>query len=305
MICHVHPGTNMGTTYFGYTWWDNEADGEAMYPHKQHNPSEEEKYETALRNPEGAAARGLWSDTNFLEKTGSPEFNSKLQQSQFADFHSHGWIFRAVYKRDRQGNLLDADNKIVARRRSPEIQQSRPPRGYPPGKRNALRRLPFRAGRPRQRQALRRARPAATAGGGRSGSATAPGCRCVGTAVPSSGWAGTHLQPASRPAVWRCTPGWRRWSAISRRPTWVGAATDAERVVVAAAALRDLAQMWWTALCAPGGAGAPTTWAAFRDAITKQYQPQSPERWAMQQLHELCDGTSWRYSNLPSCSIPV
>jgi hypothetical protein len=68
----------------------------------------------------------------------------------------------------------------------------------------------------------------------------------------------------------------------------VGAATDAERVVVAAAALRDLAQMWWTALCAPGGAGAPTTWAAFRDAITKQYQPQSPERWAMQQLHELC-----------------
>jgi hypothetical protein len=114
MICHVHPGTNMETTYFGYTWWDNEADGEAMYPHEQHNPSEEEKYETALRNPEGAAARGLWSSTDFLEKTGSPEFNSKLQQSQFADFHSHGWIFRAVYKRDRQGDLLDAENKIVA-----------------------------------------------------------------------------------------------------------------------------------------------------------------------------------------------
>ena len=114
MICHVHPGTNMETTYFGYTWWDNEADGEAMYPHEQHNPSEEEKYQVALRNPEGAAARGLWADPKFLERTGSPEFNSKLQQSQFADFHSHGWIFRAVYKRDRQGNLLDAENKIVA-----------------------------------------------------------------------------------------------------------------------------------------------------------------------------------------------
>jgi hypothetical protein len=114
MICHVHPGTNMETTYFGYTWWDNEADGEAMYPHEQHNPSEEEKYQVSLRNPEGAAARGLWSDSKFLEKTGSPEFNSKLQQSQFADFHSHGWIFRAVYKRDRQGNLLDSENKIVA-----------------------------------------------------------------------------------------------------------------------------------------------------------------------------------------------
>jgi hypothetical protein len=114
MICHVHPGTNMETTYFGYTWWDNEADGESMYPRDQHNPTEEEKYQVSLRNPEGAAARGLWSDPKFLEKLGSPEFNSKLQQSQFADFHSHGWVFRAVYKRDRQGNLLDRGNKIVA-----------------------------------------------------------------------------------------------------------------------------------------------------------------------------------------------
>ena len=114
MVCHVHPGTNMETTYFGYTWWDNEGDAERMYPAQQHNPTEEERYEVALRNPEGAAPRGLWTDTNFLEKTGSPEFNRELHQSQFADFHSHGWIFRAVYKRDRQGNLLDAENKIVS-----------------------------------------------------------------------------------------------------------------------------------------------------------------------------------------------
>jgi hypothetical protein len=114
MICHVHPGTNMETTYFGYTWWDNEADGESMYPREQHNPSEEEKYQVSLRNPEGAAARGLWSDPKFLEKLGSPEFNGKLQQSQFADFHSHGWVFRAVYRRDRQGNLLDGENRTVA-----------------------------------------------------------------------------------------------------------------------------------------------------------------------------------------------
>src|SRR5580693_8121688 len=26
MVCHIHPGTNMVATYFGYTWWDNEAD---------------------------------------------------------------------------------------------------------------------------------------------------------------------------------------------------------------------------------------------------------------------------------------
>jgi hypothetical protein len=113
MICHVHPGTNMETTYFGYTWWDNEADAKEMYPSEQHNPTEEERYQVALRNPEGAAARGLWADPKFLEKVGSPEFNSQLKQSQFADFHSHGWIFRAVYKRDRKGNLLDAENKVV------------------------------------------------------------------------------------------------------------------------------------------------------------------------------------------------
>jgi hypothetical protein len=114
MICHVHPGTNMETTYFGYTWWDNEADGEFMYPQKQRNPTEEQKYEVAVRNPEGAAAKGLWSDPKFLEHVGDADFNKQLKQTQFADFHSHGWIFRAVYKRDRKGNLLDSENKIVA-----------------------------------------------------------------------------------------------------------------------------------------------------------------------------------------------
>lgn len=114
MVCHVHPGTNMVTTYFGYTWWDNEADGNFMYPPNQRHPSEEDKFQVAQRNPEGAAVRGLWSDSKFLEQVGSPEFNKQLKQTQFADFHSHGWIFRAVFKRDRQGNLLDGDNKIVA-----------------------------------------------------------------------------------------------------------------------------------------------------------------------------------------------
>jgi hypothetical protein len=114
MVCHVHPGTNMETTYFGYTWWDNEADGELMYPAQQHNPTADERVQVAQRNPEGAAPRGLWSDPKFLEQLGSSKFNAQLKQSQFADFHSHGWVFRAVYKRDRQGNLLDANNKTVS-----------------------------------------------------------------------------------------------------------------------------------------------------------------------------------------------
>ncbi|MBV9341262.1 MAG: hypothetical protein JO159_10295, partial [Acidobacteria bacterium] len=113
MVCHMHPGTNMVTTYFGYTWWDNEEDGSLMYPSKQRHPSADDRYRVQQRNPEAAAVRGLWSDPQFLEKTGSAEFNAKLTQTQFADFHSHGWLFRAVYQRDRQGNLLDKDGQII------------------------------------------------------------------------------------------------------------------------------------------------------------------------------------------------
>ena len=42
------------------------------------------------------------------------ELNPKLTRTQFADFHGHGWVFRAVFKKDRKGNLLDGENKVVA-----------------------------------------------------------------------------------------------------------------------------------------------------------------------------------------------
>src|SRR6185295_19423889 len=32
---------------------------------------------------------------------------------QFADFHGHGWLFRAVFKRDRKGNLIDSQGNPV------------------------------------------------------------------------------------------------------------------------------------------------------------------------------------------------
>jgi hypothetical protein len=114
MICHIHPGTNMVTTYFGLTWWDNEIDGDKMYPKEQRNPTEEQRYQSLERNPEAAAVRGLWSDEKFLENVGSPEFNKQLKTAQFADFHGHGWIFRAVFNHDRKGNWLDKDGKQIA-----------------------------------------------------------------------------------------------------------------------------------------------------------------------------------------------
>jgi hypothetical protein len=114
MVCHVHPGTNMVTTYFGYTWWDNEIDGDkGMYPAKQRNPSAAEQQRVQTRNPERTAVRGNWADVSFLEQLGTKDFNQKLANTQFADFHSHGWVFRAVYKHDRKGNLLDAEGNTV------------------------------------------------------------------------------------------------------------------------------------------------------------------------------------------------
>ena len=114
MTCHMHPGTNMVATYLGMTWWDNESDGDKLYPKQQHEPSQDEEREKLDRNPEGASLRGLWSGLDFLSATGTSEFNSQLQNTQFGDFHSHGWLFRKVFKRDRKGNLLDAQNNLVA-----------------------------------------------------------------------------------------------------------------------------------------------------------------------------------------------
>ena len=108
----------MVASYLGFTWWDNETDGNLMYPEKQHNPTEEERFRAFISNPEGAAARGKWSDPEFLEQTGTSEFNAKLKQSRFADFHSHGWVFRAVFKRDRKGNLLDSEDKVLPEKTS-------------------------------------------------------------------------------------------------------------------------------------------------------------------------------------------
>ena len=114
IVCHIHPGTNMVATYLGYTWWDNEIDGDKMYPKEQRHPNPKEQQKIQMRNPERTAIRGNWSDLSFLEKTGTPEFNKELKNTQFADFHSHGWIFRAVFKHDHKGNLLDAEDKQVS-----------------------------------------------------------------------------------------------------------------------------------------------------------------------------------------------
>jgi hypothetical protein len=111
MNCHMHQGNLFVNPYLGYTWWDQETDGEFMYPKKQHDPTDTDLVRSTVINPEAAATRGLWGDKNFLEHVA--ELNPELKHTQFADYHGHGWVFRAIFKHDRKGNLLDLDdNKI-------------------------------------------------------------------------------------------------------------------------------------------------------------------------------------------------
>ena len=111
MNCHMHQGNLFVNPYLGYTWWDQETDGEFMYPDMQHNPTDAELVRFTMFNPEAAAARGLWSDKHFLDRVA--ELNPELKHTQFADYHGHGWVFRAIFKHDHKGNLLDLDdNKI-------------------------------------------------------------------------------------------------------------------------------------------------------------------------------------------------
>ena len=111
MNCHMHQGNLFVNPYLGYTWWDQETDGEFMYPKEQRDTTEDELVRATQVNPEAAAARGLWGDREFVERVS--ELNSQLKHTQFADYHGHGWVFRAVFKHDRKGNLLDIDDKLI------------------------------------------------------------------------------------------------------------------------------------------------------------------------------------------------
>lgn len=112
MNCHMHQGNLFVNPFLGYTWWDQESDGELMYPAKQRNPTEAEWLASMQHNPEAAAAKGLWGDPDFLER--SAELNPRMRQTQFADYHGHGWMFRAVFKKDRKGSLRTLDDETIS-----------------------------------------------------------------------------------------------------------------------------------------------------------------------------------------------
>ena len=132
MNCHMHQPNIFLNTYLGYTMWDYESDAPFLWPgpenkapkpswmsdkdyqekfKKQRYPTAAEVRKTNERNPEAAAARGLWSDVEMLRHV--YDLNPALKDTQFADYHGHGWNFRAILKRDREGNLLDAEGNVA------------------------------------------------------------------------------------------------------------------------------------------------------------------------------------------------
>ncbi|WP_425456236.1 hypothetical protein [Alteraurantiacibacter aquimixticola] len=132
MNCHMHQPNIFLNSFLGYTMWDYESDAPFMWPGPENRtprpegmsdedyaatyltqqyPTAEEVRAVLDRNPEGAAPRGLWADVDFLREVYS--LNPELKDTQFGDYHGHGWNFRAIFKRDREGNLLDADGNIL------------------------------------------------------------------------------------------------------------------------------------------------------------------------------------------------
>jgi hypothetical protein len=129
MVCHMHQPNIFLNSYLGYTMWDYESDADLLWPGPENrlparSPEEEQRfrnqrYPTAAevmevldRNPEGAAPRGLWGDTELLREV-YDRVNPLARHTQFADYHGHGWNFRAILKRDREGNLLDAEGNVI------------------------------------------------------------------------------------------------------------------------------------------------------------------------------------------------
>ncbi|MEJ5977292.1 hypothetical protein WG901_11640 [Novosphingobium sp. PS1R-30] len=111
MNCHMHQPNIFLNSYLGYTMWDYESDAPKMWPEKQHYPTAAEVREVNERNPEGAAPRGKWGDIDFLRNV--YDVNETAKDTQFADYHGHGWNFRGIFKRDREGNLLDAEGNMA------------------------------------------------------------------------------------------------------------------------------------------------------------------------------------------------
>ncbi len=150
MTCHMHQPNIFLNTYLGYTMWDYESDADLMWPGPENRlpartPQEEARFRNQLyptaaevhavldRNPEAAAPRGLWGNPDFLREV-FDRVNPLARHTQFADYHGHGWNFRGIFRRDREGNLLDSQGRVIDGPPSPQNLSTTPGQFQPAGR---------------------------------------------------------------------------------------------------------------------------------------------------------------------------
>ena len=145
MVCHIHPGTNMVTTYFGYTWWDNESDGDAMYPKEQHNPTEDERIRSvAAQSGRRGGARAVVATRNFWQQTGSAEIQRKTEEHAVRRFSQPRLALpRGVHARPARPPARRRQEASVPPDDPKKFEKAVAPRGHSLAKGNAVRGLPL------------------------------------------------------------------------------------------------------------------------------------------------------------------
>ncbi len=141
IVCHVHPGTTVLNSFPGFMWYDEETDAELIYPKKEKRNTAEEEVQSYMSNPNQSAARNLLSDPAFLANL--TELNTLTKHAQFADFHGHGWAFKAVFRRDRKGNYLDHKGEQIREVNNQMLQEAMRFQHLPPSERTHKEGIPL------------------------------------------------------------------------------------------------------------------------------------------------------------------
>ena len=152
-------------------WWDEETDGELMYPHEQKYPTAEEVVQLAdvqsrrVGRPQQPVRPGVPGEPDRPEHAGQAHAVRRLPRPRLGlprrlPPGPQGQLPRPrrqrhPARRQRRAAGGDALPGAAAGRAQARAGRAGPPDGHPPGKGHALRRLPFRPGRARQHPACR------------------------------------------------------------------------------------------------------------------------------------------------------